>query len=121
MYTPDPNDPMNTDSNSTKPIEELQDSLKAEISPNVKTEILNLEPDEEQQGHYAVPLIPDVEFTYKFRIIGYLSGNSVSIEFSSSHGAVSIDTVVSNSAEKISDTSDEEWSDTWSMRVLLLD
>lgn len=48
MYTPDPNDPMNTDSNSTKPIEELQDSLKAEISPNVKTEILNLEPDEEQ-------------------------------------------------------------------------
>ena len=65
MYTPDPNDPMNTDSNSTKPLEELQDSLKAEISPNVKTEILNLEPDEEQQGHYAAPLIPDVEFTYK--------------------------------------------------------
>ena len=104
VYTPDPKDPMNTDSNSTKPIEELQDSLKAEISRNVKTEILNLEPDEEQQGHYAAPLIPDVESTYKFRIIGYLSGNSVSIEFSSSHGAVSKDTIVTNSAEKISDT-----------------
>ena len=50
MYTPDPKDPMNTDSNSTKPIEELQDSLKAEISRNVKTEILNLEPDEEAAG-----------------------------------------------------------------------
>ena len=110
MYTPDPNDPMNTDSNSTKPIE---DSLKAEISPNVKTEILIFELDEEQRGHYAALLIPDVESTYKFRIIGYLSGYSVSIEFSSSRGAVSIDTVVNNSAEKISDTSDEEWSDTW--------
>ena len=42
---------MNTDSNSTKPIEELQDSLKADISRNVRTEILNLEPDEEEQGH----------------------------------------------------------------------
>jgi hypothetical protein len=103
-YTPDPKDPMSTDSNSTKPIEELQDSLKAEISAGAKTKVLDLEPDEEQPGHYTASFIPDVETTYKFRIFGNLSGSPVSIDFSCSPGAVSEDTVVSNSTEKISDT-----------------
>jgi hypothetical protein len=103
-YTPDPKDPMSTDSNSTKPIEELQDSLKAEISAGAKTKVLDLEPDEEQPGHYTSSFIPDVETTYKFRIFGNLSGSPVSIDFSCSPGAVSEDTVVSNSTEKISDT-----------------
>jgi hypothetical protein len=95
---------MSTDSNSTKPIEELQDSLKAEISAGAKTKVLDLEPDEEQPGHYTASFIPDVETTYKFRIFGNLSGSPVSIDFSCSPGAVSEDTVVSNSTEKISDT-----------------
>jgi hypothetical protein len=95
---------MSTDSNSTKPIEELQDSLKAEISAGAKTKVLDLEPDEEQPGHYIASFIPDVETTYKFRIFGNLSGSPISIDFSCSPGAVSEDTVVSNSTEKISDT-----------------
>jgi hypothetical protein len=103
-YTPDPKDPMSTDSNSTKPIEELQDSLKAEISAGPKIKVLDLEPDEEQPGHYTASFIPDVETTYKFRIFGNLSGSPISIDFSCSPGAVSEDTIISNSTEKISDT-----------------
>jgi hypothetical protein len=104
VYTPDPKDPMSTDSNSTKPVEELQDSLKAEISAGAKTRVLDLEPDEEQPGHYTASFIPDVETTYKFRIFGNLSGSPISVDFSCSPGAVSEDTIVSNSTEKISDT-----------------
>jgi len=104
VYTPDPKDPMSTDSNSTKPVEELQDSLKAEISAGAKTKVLDLEPDEEQPGHYTASFIPDVETTYKFRIFGNLSGSPISIDFSCSPGAVSEDTIISNSTEKISDT-----------------
>jgi hypothetical protein len=42
----------------------LQDSLKAEISAGAKTKVLDLEPDEEQQGHYTASFIPDIETTY---------------------------------------------------------
>ena len=104
VYTPDPKDPMSTDSNSTKPVEGIQDSLKAEISAGAKTKVLDLEPDEEQPGHYTASFIPDVETTYKFRIFGNLSGSPISIDFSCSPGAVSEDTIISNSTEKISDT-----------------
>ena len=45
VYTPDPKDPMSTDSNSTKPVEGIQDSLKAEISAGPQTKVLDLEPD----------------------------------------------------------------------------
>ena len=104
VYTPDPKDPMSTDSNLTKPVEGLQDSLKAEISAGAKTKVLDLEPDEEQPGYYTASFIPDVETTYKFRFFGNLSNIPVSIEYSCSPGAVSEDTVVSNSTEKISDS-----------------
>ena len=104
VYTPDPKDPMSTDSNSTKPVEEVQDSLKAEISAGAKARVLDLEPDEEQPGHYTASFIPDVETTYKFRIFGNLSGSPISVDFSCSPGAVSEDTIISNSTEKISDT-----------------
>jgi hypothetical protein len=103
-YTPDPKDPMSTDSNSTKPIEDLQNSLKAEISAGAKIKVLDLEPDEEQPGHYSASFIPDVETTYKFRIFGNLSGSPISIDFSCSPGAVSEDTIINNATEKISDT-----------------
>lgn len=66
--------------------------------------MLDLEPDEEQPGHYTASFIPDVETTYKFRVFGNLSGSPISIDFSCSPGAVSEDTVISNSTEKISDT-----------------
>jgi hypothetical protein len=104
VYTPDPKDAMSTDSNSTKPLEGIQDSLKAEISAGPKTKVLDLEPDEEQPGHYTATFIPDVETTYKFRIFGNLSGSPLNIDFSCSPGAVSEDTIISNSTEKISDT-----------------
>jgi hypothetical protein len=103
-YTPDPKDPMSTDSSSTKPIEDLQNSLKAEISAGAKIKVLDLEPDEEQPGHYSASFIPDVETTYKFRIFGNLSGSPTSIDFSCSPGAVSEDTIINNTTEKISDT-----------------
>jgi hypothetical protein len=104
VYTPDPKDPMSTDSNSTKPVEEIQDSLKAEISAGAKTKVLDLEPDEDQPGYYTASFIPDVETTYKFRFFGNLSDIPVSIEYSCSPGAVSEDTVVSNATEKISES-----------------
>jgi hypothetical protein len=103
VYTTDPKDPMSTDSNSTKPVEELQDSLKAEISAGAKTKVLDLEPDEERPGHYTASFIPDVETTYKFQIFGNLSGNPISVDFSCNPGAVSEDTIISKSTEKISD------------------
>jgi hypothetical protein len=69
-----------------------------------KTKVLDVESDEEQSGHYTASFIPDVEITYKFRIFGNLSGSPISIDFSCSPGAVSEDTIISNSIEKISDT-----------------
>ena len=104
VYMPDPKDPMSTDSNSTRPVEGLQDFFKGEISAGAKTKVLDLEPDEEQSGHYTASFIPDVETTYKFRIFGNLSGSPISINFSCSPGAVSEDTIISNSTEKISYT-----------------
>lgn len=107
-YILDPKDPMNTDSNSTTPVEELQDSLKAEISAGAKKEVLDLEPVEEQPGHYTASFIPDVETTYKFRIFGNLSGSPISIDYSCSPGAVSEDLMISNSTEKKSLTQSQE-------------
>jgi hypothetical protein len=83
-------------------MEKLQDSFNAEISADAKTELLELEPDEEQPGHCAASFIPDVETTYKFRVWEF-KRKSVSIEFLSSPGAVPEDTVAGNSTEKISD------------------
>jgi hypothetical protein len=61
--------PVNASPNSTKPMEELQDSLNAEISASAKTEVLDLEPIEEQPGHCAAAFIPYVETTCKFRVL----------------------------------------------------
>jgi hypothetical protein len=101
-YTPDPKDPMSEDSNLTKPIENLQDSLKVEVSAGPNTKILDLEPDEDQPGHYTASFIPDVETTYNFRFFGNLSGSPLSFEYSCSPGAVSEDVMISNTTQKIS-------------------
>jgi hypothetical protein len=62
-------------------MERLQDSFNAEISADTKTEVLELEPDEEQPGHCVASFIPDVETTYKFRVFGNLSGNPSALNF----------------------------------------
>lgn len=101
-YIPNATDPLSTDSNSTKPIQDLEKTLKVEVSAGDKKKVLNFEPIDKDPGHYIASFFPTVQTTYNYRIFGNISGIPVSLIWTCSPGSVNEDSIVSNSTVKIS-------------------
>ena len=102
-YSPDPNDPLSSDSNNTKPIGDLEKTLKVEVSAGDKKKVLDFEPVEDEAGHYIATFFPTVETTYNYRIFGNVSNTPISLTWTCSPGSVDEDTVLSNTTTKVSD------------------
>ncbi len=71
---PDPNDPMNSQANGTKPIEGL--TLKTEVSAGGKNMTLDLEPAFGDPGHYEAVFYPTVPTTYNYTVYGDINGTA---------------------------------------------
>jgi len=96
-------DQLSTDPNNTKPVQDLDKSLKVEVSAGSQKKILDFEPDEDNPSHYVATFFPTVQTTYNYRIFGNISNTPVSLVWSCSPLSVSEDAVVSNSTLKLSD------------------
>jgi hypothetical protein len=73
-YSPDPNDPVNSKANGTKPIEGLENVLKVELAAGDKTKVLNFEPAYQNPGHYEATFFPTIETTYNYTLFGNING-----------------------------------------------
>jgi hypothetical protein len=71
---PDPNDPMNSDANSTTPIEGL--TMKVDVSAGGKNLTLDLEPAFNDPGHYEAVFYPTVATTYSYTVYGDINGTA---------------------------------------------
>jgi hypothetical protein len=95
-------DPTNTDPNSTKPIQGLDQTLKVEVSAGGKKKVLDFDPQENDPGHYIATFFPTVQTTYNYRVFGNITDNTpISLTWTCSPVSVSEDTVVSNSTQKL--------------------
>ena len=73
-YSPDPNDPVDSKANGTKPIEELENILKVELAAGDKKKVLNFEPAYQNPGHYEAVFFPTIETTYNYTLFGNING-----------------------------------------------
>ena len=81
-YIPDPNDPLSEKSNGTKPISELEKTLKVEVSAGPKNKTLDFEPDEENSAHYTATFFPSAETTYTYTLTGTIDNTPIHISYS---------------------------------------
>ena len=103
-YTPiNATDPLNSDSNSTIPIQDLEKTLKVEVSAGDQKKVLDFDPVEKDPGHYTATFFPTVQTTYNYRVFGNVSNIPISLVWTCSPGSVDEATVISNSSVKISD------------------
>ena len=100
-YTPDPNDPVNSKANGTKPIEGLENILKVELAAGDKKKVLNFEPAYQNPGHYEAPFFPTIETTYNYTLFGNINGTEFRATWTCSpEGA---EAASDNSTKQISD------------------
>ncbi len=72
-YSPDPNDPVDSKANGTKPIEGLENILKVELAAGDKKKVLNFEPAYQNPGHYEAVFFPTIETTYNYTLFGNIN------------------------------------------------
>lgn len=77
----DPADPLNGDSNATKPVEGLEETLKFEVSAGDKKKVFEIEPAYNDPGHYEAVFYPTVETTYNYRVFGTINNVTVSLDY----------------------------------------
>jgi hypothetical protein len=99
-WRPDPTDPMNSQANGTRPIEEL--ALKADVSAGGKNITLDLEPAFRDPGHYEAVFYPTIPTTYSYTVYGDINGTMFRDTFTCSPTAES-EPAQDNSTETISD------------------
>jgi hypothetical protein len=102
-YTPDPKDPMNSQSNNTKPVEGLEKTLKVELSAGPKNKVMQLEPAFRDPGHYEAPFYPTVQTTYNYRLFGTINNTPVNLTFTCSPAGGGEAQGTNNSTIKISE------------------
>lgn len=73
-YSPDPNDPVDSKANGTKPIEGLENILKVELAAGDKKKVLDFEPAYQNPGHYEAVFFPTIETTYNYTLFGNIDG-----------------------------------------------
>jgi len=74
-YSPDPNDPVDSKANGTKPIEGLENILKVELAAGDKKKVLNFEPAYQNPGRYEAVFFPTIETTYNYTLFGNINGS----------------------------------------------
>ncbi len=72
-YSPDPNDPVDSKANGTKPIEGLENILKVELAAGDKKKVLDFEPAYQNPGHYDAVFFPTIETTYNYTLFGNIN------------------------------------------------
>lgn len=85
-YIPDPKDPMNSRANGTTPIENLEKTLKVEVSAGPKKKVFDFEPAFRDPGHYTAAFYPDVQTTYQYRLTGTVNNTPVDLPFTCTTG-----------------------------------
>ena len=73
-YRPDPDDPVDSKANGTKPIVGLENMLKVELAAGDKKKVLNFEPAYQKPGHYEASFFPTIETTYNYTLFGNING-----------------------------------------------
>ncbi|WP_148685952.1 hypothetical protein [Candidatus Nitrosocosmicus hydrocola] len=78
IYTADPVDPLNGDSNKTKPVEGLDATLKFDVMAGNKNKTFDLvqvwNSTGAEVGHYESPFIHTVDTTYDYKLFGDWNG-----------------------------------------------
>lgn len=69
--------------------EDIEVSLQAEVTFGPESMTLNLEPEQQEPGHYVADLIPTLPGDYTFRIFGTIGDTEVDEVFSSADGEFS--------------------------------
>jgi hypothetical protein len=77
----DPADPLNADSNGTKPVEGLEETLKFEVSAGDKNKVFQVDPAYNDPGHYEAVFYPTVETTYNYSVVGTINNVTVSLDY----------------------------------------
>lgn len=81
VYSPDPNDPMNSRANQTQPVEGLEEALQVEVIAGDQQTVFSLEPAFMQPGRYEAVFFPTVETTYSYRVFGNINGTDFDYTF----------------------------------------
>jgi hypothetical protein len=100
-YSPDPNDPVNSKANGTKPIERLENVLKVELAAGDKKKVLNFEPTYQNPGHYEAVFFPTIETTYNYTLFGNINGTEFRATWTCS--PAESEPISDNSTKQISD------------------
>jgi hypothetical protein len=100
-YSPDPNDPVNSKANGTKPIDGLENTLKVELAAGDKKKVLNFEPAYQNPGHYEAPFFPTIETTYNYTLFGNINGTEFRATWTCS--PAESEPISDNSTKQISD------------------
>lgn len=86
IYAADPSDPLNGDSNKTKPLNGMDSLLKFDIISAGKNKTLDLQQvwnsTGSEIGHYESPVVFTVETTYDFRLFGDWNGTKFDVTWS---------------------------------------
>lgn len=92
IYAADPQDPLNPDSNKTKPIEGMDALLKFDIIAGDKNKTFALEQvwnsTGAEVGHYKSPFIHTVETTYDYRLFGDWNGTQFEATWTCNPGEI---------------------------------
>jgi hypothetical protein len=100
-YSPDPNDPVNSKANGTKPITGLENMLKVELAAGDKKKVLNFEPAYQNPGHYEASFFPTIETTYNYTLFGNINGTEFRATWTCS--PAESEPISDNSTKQISD------------------
>jgi hypothetical protein len=82
----DPQDPLNPDSNKTKPVDEMDTTLKFNVIANGKNKTFDLHKvwnsSGVEVGHYVAPFIHTVKTSYDYELFGNWNGTAFSAKWS---------------------------------------
>lgn len=90
IYTADPKDPLNGDSNNTKPVEGMDSILKFNVIAGGKNKTFDLQQvwnnTAAELGHYESPFIHTVATTYDYELYGNWNGTKFSATWTCTPG-----------------------------------
>lgn len=90
IYTADPQDPLNGDSNNTKPVDGMDSILKFNVIAGGKNKTLDLQQvwnsTDAESGHYESPFIHTVDTTYDYELFGDWNGTKFSATWTCTPG-----------------------------------